>query len=156
MLTKVTPKYTVIQSEYVSRLVNTFKFVLYEIVDDRLVRSIEPTDIMKKKNDDDCDMSITPLFVYDWRYGPYIPNGACGLWASPNLDPKYHKDIIKIVKTNITGIVVFVNTEANEDFLGYAQQLDYCYWGSLISDGEIYFDGGQLFAVWYVVDAESG
>lgn len=171
--------FIIINSGYTSRLINRFKMVHYKVVDNKLVEDPEEPSkqkeslescsddpfysLFKKTHEEQSDKEEDesepnkpePLFIYDTI-------GANGLYISPEADLTFHGQyilaLVKLISNdpNCDGVVVCETNEENKaDYLDYFKNLDYCQWYS-VTDTEVYFNNGRVFAVQYNIDSESG
>lgn len=157
-LTKISPdqaaKYTIINSGYTARLVCYLRFVKYDIIDNKLVKSTDEhvcNDRCSSYHPDSPeDDDPVPLFIFDEIWGE-------DLYASPNVDlNKFEIDILKMMRLPEShGIVVFENTKGSRGFINFVKDFEFCRWFD-VSNIDLYYDNQELFAICYNIDSESG
>ena len=160
VLTQKIPKYTILNSSYLIRLINRFELVRYNLDNGEISLASEDPDhdynLEEDEEDYKLDLSeIKPIFLWT----SYTKDA---IYCSANLDvEKYQDDISKIfaierAKGSLCGMIVFENGENKpHSYVTLLDTQEYCACFSAI-DTIIYYDNNELFAIEYKIDGESG
>lgn len=158
-LVKKNPKYTILHSSYIVRLIKRFNLVRYDVTATKITLAThDPEDGYPDQQLDDEDYQSQdddpqPLFIC-------IEKNA--IYASPHLDiAETQLDIFKILaveypKGSFTGMIVFKNNGHNAySFVNFLGNQDFC--GAFgVDNVTIYNSGPALFAIEFELDGESG
>lgn len=160
LLTDRNPKYTLLDSGYLERLIDRFGLVRYnlDLIKGQITLASEDPNYHKDEEDDEFDFIADdprPIFLYS----SYICKN---IYCSPDLNlEKYQADILKVFaierpKGSLCGLIMFENEGENTyDKVKFLKRQDYCACFGVMGMNT-YFDGNEFFAVEYKIDGESG
>lgn len=160
-LTKKAPKYTLLNSSYLERLINAFKLVKYNIDFAKgqiaLAFRTKDDDIYEGEEDEFNITENDPKLIF--LYTSYEKR--C-IYCPSDLDiDKYQTDILKIFAIqrpvgSICGLIMFENEEnTTYDKVKLLQKQHYCACFGVMGM-DTYFNEDEFFAVEYKIDGESG
>lgn len=159
-LTKKAPKYTLLDSGYLERLINAFRLVKYDIDfgKEQITLALRTNDIYES-DEDEFNITVNdpkPIFLY-------TSHEKKSIYCPHDLDiDKYQSDILKVFgfkrsEGSICGLIMFEN-EGNTTYDKVKllqQQQHYCACFGVMGMNT-YFVDDEFFAVEYKIDGESG
>jgi hypothetical protein len=154
-LIKKAPKYTLLDSGYLDRLIYAFGLVKYHLNQGQITLVPDWNNEDDEEEFDIEEEDPPPIFIwtsYEKKY-IYCPN---------DLDiAKYQADILKVFaierpEGSLCGLIMFENeADATYDKVKLLDRQNYC--GCFgVMGMNTYFDGDQFFAVEYEIEGESG
>ena len=152
-LTQRAPKYTLLNSGYLERLIRAFGLVKYNLFEGQII--LASNDENSDQDDEEYDITVddpNPIFLWTGY------QDAC-IYCPHDLDiEKYKGDILKVlsIERSERGLIMFEN-EGNTtyDKVKLLGRQNYC--GCFgVMGMKTYFDGYEFFALEYEIDGESG
>ena len=154
-LIKKAPKYTLLDSGYLDRLIPAFGLVKYYLTEGQITLVPDWNNEYDEEEFDITEDDPHPIFIWTHYEKQYI-------YCPNDLDiAKYQADILKVFamerrEGSLLGLIMFENTtNTTYDKVQFLDQQDYC--GCFgVMGMNTYYDEEQFFAVEYEIDGESG